>query len=237
MKANLDKIYSEWHRRYDSKDENDLDLGYKKLELDFPQILVVYNKIEKKSKVIDLGCGDGFLLRLLKEEKNCTVTGVDFSDYRLNIATQRGIKVIKANLEEYDFYDLGQFDYIISTEVIEHLFRPIEYLENCKKLLNINSKIILTTPNLAFIKNRFNLLFGRHPSSGEFNEFHINLMTLQQLRNYLDITGFEIVDIKGSAKFRNEFLKRSCLNRWLNNLASEYPSLFSARLIVEARLK
>jgi SAM-dependent methyltransferase len=70
--------------------------------------------------VIDVGCGIGALLEVLKE-RGCTVRGIDYADYALGYCRSRGLDVLKLNLE-CDAYPIDEtFDVAVSMEVAEHL--------------------------------------------------------------------------------------------------------------------
>lgn len=230
--------YDIWHSKdYNTSDLFDVDEIQKRLKIGSPQLLEVYNRVESGSDVLDIGCGNGSLLYLLKTTKKCNVIGIDFTDSQIVVAERRGIKVIKADVEQ-DNIALGEFDYVLCTELIEHLFDPVRFLKSIRKLLKKDGILILTTPNIAFIKNRINLVLGRHPTNEK--EYarrchHIHLMTQGELSNYLDIAGYKVIYQAGHAHFRNERL--SVLNNYINKIASNKPAVFSASIITGAKVE
>ncbi len=77
-------------------------------------------EIPDGSSVLDVGCNSGELLRILKEQKKCRVTGVDISDVALKLAKERGIHVKNASAEKLPFRD-NRFDVVILREVLTHI--------------------------------------------------------------------------------------------------------------------
>jgi len=105
--------------------------------------------------ILDAGCGNGYIANKLHALGH-TVTGIDQSKDGIKIAKQSYPDVEWYNYSVYD--DLTSisgdgFDVIVSSEVIEHLYNPKEFLLNMRKYLNDDGVIILTTPYHGYIKN------------------------------------------------------------------------------------
>lgn len=101
----------------------------------------------KDKKVIDVGCGTGHFAHVISK-KGAKVLGIDFSNEAIKIAKK---KYKHKNLS-YEHVDLkkgivGKFDIIVSLGTIEHQDDPFKVLQDFKKHLNTNGKIILTVPN------------------------------------------------------------------------------------------
>ena len=103
----------------------------------------IANHIGDDSHVVDLGCGDGRLCELIREvNKGGVVHGVDFVKYERSDKTQVEYHIA-------DVTDTGLkngFDYVISTETLEHLTKPQELIDEVYRLLKPAGKFILTTP-------------------------------------------------------------------------------------------
>lgn len=107
--------------------------------------------VDKEARIIDLGCGEGRILYLLKQMGYSNVEGVDISESQLKIARQVSDKVVKANVLRYLEGTTDKYDLILSFDVIEHLQKAeaLEFLDLCQAQLNDNGRLILQTPNAS----------------------------------------------------------------------------------------
>lgn len=102
---------------------------------------------KKNSKILEIGCGLGYLTYALRSEKY-DVQGLDISKEAIeNARNMFGDYFICMDLFKLVQTKNEAFDLVILTEVIEHVERPIEFICAILKLLKNNGKLILTTPN------------------------------------------------------------------------------------------
>jgi len=136
------------------------------------RIIMIANLISVKDKIdiLDIGCGEGGLGILLKSKykDRISIFGWDISKTALEMAKKHYDQVKQLDIEEEK--NLAKvinkkFDYIVVSEVLEHLVNPDDVLEKLKSLLKKNGHFIVTFPNTAFWKYRLQLLFGHFPSS------------------------------------------------------------------------
>lgn len=120
----------------------------------------------KVNKFLDLGCGDGkFTMEFAKVIKPKEVYGIEFIDEDRSKAEKRGIKCLKSDLNsKFDFPD-ESFDFILSSQNIEHLHNTRLYLEECYRCLKKGGQLIILTENLASWTNIGALFFGWQPFS------------------------------------------------------------------------
>lgn len=117
--------------------------------LDWLKNSIIANHIVDGSRVLELGCGVGWLLsRIATQNSHCELVGVEFTESAIKrLSEDRRIKVIKADLTK-DF-SVGQeesFDYVICSEVLEHLENPTKLVEKISKFLAKGGVAIITTP-------------------------------------------------------------------------------------------
>lgn len=155
--------------------------------------------INENSKVLDLGCNDGYIGSLLKTQKNCFVVGVDKIEENKILKLDKFINHdLNDGPPEIDYKD---FDYVLILDVIEHLVNPENFINKLKKCLldNENLKIIISTPNIAFIVIRIMLLLGKfnYGKRGILDKTHTRLFTFSTLKDLVNQGGFSIISKKG----------------------------------------
>jgi len=109
---------------------------------------VIFNEIKKGSKALDVGCGNSYLPVALQKDKECQVTVADVSKTVLAGFEKYNISAVYLNLEE-DNWNLDQkYEYIVLSEVLEHLKNPEEVI---RKLKNYADYFLISIPNSVFI--------------------------------------------------------------------------------------
>ena len=194
--------------------------------------------IKKNSSVLDLGCNKGELGAYLKK-KDCHIVGVD-----------KEKKLEKNQLDEYVSFDLDKglpnldyknFDYIIILDVIEHLLRPEKFMHELKNKISSNTKvkILISTPNVAFIVIRLMLLIGffNYGKKGILDRTHTRLFTFSSFKNLVKQFGFSITKIYGIPApfplvFGNNIIGKTliCINSFLIKISK---GLFSYQIYFE----
>ncbi len=117
--------------------------------------------VPRGSHVLDLGCGNGEFLALLRETRGCTGYGIEIDDANVLACTQRGVNVIQLNLEEgLALFEDQSFDVVLQIETLQHL-------RNTEKMLRETARVgrigIVSFPNFAHWPNRLQVAAGRMP--------------------------------------------------------------------------
>ena len=147
-------------------------------------------------KLLSIGCNDGsFESRFVK--KSISVYGIDGDPSAINSATLKGVQAIVGDFSQNLPYQPGMFDVIFAGEVIEHVFDVDKFLDELARVLKPGGYLIITTPNLARLSDRFRFLVGISPKhvapTHSYLKFHIHPFTLASLRNALTETGFQVI--------------------------------------------
>jgi glycosyltransferase involved in cell wall biosynthesis len=189
------------------------------------------------AKVLDIGAGPGGLTRELRN-KGCDVTVVDRYAPTVPVID---VKVITQDLEDPPKYDTRQYDVLLMLDVIEHLRDPERFLEEIRKQFEHEpKKLVLTTPNIAFLVQRLMLLGGQfnYGKAGILDRTHTRLFTFRSIRHLLRDAGFKIKTVKGVPAPFPKVLGEGILGRTAvaANLALIRLSktLFSYQIFIEA---
>lgn len=144
-------------------------------------------------RVLDLGVGDGALLLYMLKQKRIEALGLDVSAKAVEYCRGQGLNVILADINRpiSDFLE-GQYDYIICSEIIEHLPDPESLLNSLRPF--VRKGIIVSIPNTGYHQHRLRLLLGRFPlqwvvTPGE----HLRFWTRADFHWWARQLGFRIV--------------------------------------------
>ena len=128
---------------------------------------IIANLVEKNTRVLDVGCGDGTLIELLENNKKIDIRGIEISKKNVQKCIEKGLTVIEGDAEK----DLAQFpnasfDFVILSQTLQAFLNP-EIVIN--ELLRVGKKAIVTVPNFGFWKVRLHLLIkGTMPITKNF---------------------------------------------------------------------
>jgi methionine biosynthesis protein MetW len=121
-------------------------------------LLLVADMVEAKSRVLDVGCGDGTLLRLLSEDKGVDARGIELSQRGVNDCVAKGLSVIQgdADTDLADYPD-NAFDYVILSQTLQATRNPRTVLEH---MLRIGRHAIVSFPNFGHWRIRYQVAIG-----------------------------------------------------------------------------
>ena len=154
--------------------------------------------------VLDLGCGNGFLAGRLAD-LGCEVVGVDPDEKGIQIASKTYPKVrfVREDAASLRVNDVGRtFDVVVSSEVIEHLFDPIDMVGAAYRLLAPAGLFIVSAPYHGYLKNLVLALGGRWDSHHTTlrSGGHIKFWSVRTLTQLLESNGFQVVSWKGTGR-------------------------------------
>ena len=123
---------------------------------------VIADLIEEKSRVLDVGCGDGALLDWLAHYKKVDARGIEISQAGVNACVAQGLSVIQGDAEtDLKNYPSDAFDYVILSQTLQATYDPKGVLEN---MVRIGRRAIVSFPNFGVWHVRLRLLVnGRMP--------------------------------------------------------------------------
>ena len=143
---------------------------------------IVSELVPEGTKVLDLGCSDGTLLRLLMDRKQIMARGVEISDEGVRQCVAKGIPVDHADLDEgLGDYPDGSFDYVILSNTLQAVRKPALVL---REMLRVGRVGIVSFPNFGYWRVRWQLVAkGRMPKTDYlpyewYDTPNIHLMTV-----------------------------------------------------------
>ncbi len=162
-------------------------------------------------RVLELGCADGFISRHLTE-RGCRVTAVEVDPEAAERARQWCEQVLVYDLNRLDWTQQlkGKFDTVLCGDVLEHLVNPDVALRQIHTLLTPSGRVIISLPNIAHIRIRLKLLFGKfeYESAGIMDVTHLRFYTYKTARELIERAGFRIVSY-------HPLVGGGALTRWL----------------------
>lgn len=158
-----------------------------RLTTERPDFAAIAAWIPQGASVLDLGCGNGSLLRFLQETRGVRGYGVEIRDVDIVSCIANGVNVIQNDLDAglSDFED-NRFDFVILSQTLQAT-RHTEAL--MQEMLRVGRQGIVSFPNFAYWKNRLNVLFGNMPVSSElpyqwFDTPNVHLCTLNDFESF-----------------------------------------------------
>jgi len=130
-----------------------------------PDFAAIAAWIPKGASVLDLGCGDGSLLRYLEETRGVRGYGVEISDLDIVSCIANGVNVIQNDLESgLSDFESDAFDFVMLSQTLQAT-RHTEPL--IREILRVGREGIVSFPNFSYWKNRLDVLRGNMPVSRE----------------------------------------------------------------------
>ncbi|MBU8913272.1 MAG: methionine biosynthesis protein MetW [Spirochaetales bacterium] len=159
--------------------------------------------VEPGSSVLDLGCGNGELLQLLRDTRDAAVRGVEIEESMIRECLAKGISVFQGNLDEgLKEYGSGSYDYVILNETLQVVHEPVQII---REMVRVGRTAIVNFPNFGTLLNRLQLsIGGRMPVTKDlplqwYNTPNIHFCTRRdfvQLCREMEIPIIAAVDIR-----------------------------------------
>ena len=184
---------------------------------------IISELIENNTRVLDVGCGDGTLMKLLKDEKNVDTRGLEISKENVQNCISKGLSIIEGNAEKdlHQFPDLA-FDYVVLSQTLQAFYNPEKVIDD---LLRVSKKAIVTIPNFGYWKVRIHLLLkGTMPVTDNLpNEWYSTPnLHMCSIKDFSNFCSKKKIDLIKSIALNGE--KTSKINKGninIKNLSSE----------------
>ena len=184
---------------------------------------IISDLVEKNSRILDVGCGDGELMNYILNNISHDIRGIEISKTNIQKCVSKGLIVIEGDAEKdlFQFPD-SSFDFVILSQTLQAFLNPEKVLD---ELLRVGKKAIVTIPNFGHWKVRLKLLFkGTMPITETLphkwhNTPNLHMCTIKDFFNFCDAK--EINFIKSLALNQERVLNISKNNLGIRNFFSD----------------
>ena len=184
---------------------------------------IISSLIVKDSNILDVGCGNGELMKYILENISNNIRGLEISKENVQTCIKKGLTVIEGNAE----LDLSQFpnksfDYVILSQTLQAFLKPEKVLY---ELLRVGKKAIVTIPNFGHWKVRIDLLFkGTMPVTENlpnewYNTPNLHMCTIKDFVFFCNKRELKLTKLISLSGKKVSFINKINLN--YKNLSSE----------------
>ena len=153
--------------------------------------------VQPGSTILELGCSDGTMSRILKEDYKCQVYGIEIAKEAAEKARPFLVELFLEDIEKIewaDFVEEKMFDTLIFGDVLEHLLRPDGVLAKLRPFLKDDGFILASIPNVAYAAILFDLLQGefKYAKRGLLDRDHIRFFAKDEIYFLFERTGYYV---------------------------------------------
>lgn len=193
-----------------------------------PNYDIVSQLITPNSSVLDLGCGEGTLLKTLMDTKHVNGLGIEIDQNLVVKALEKGLQVIQSNIDDgLDYFENKMWDFVILNQTLQSTTKP-EFVVD--EMLKIGKKIVVSFPNFAYWRVRFDLFFNGTMPKSKFLPFewyntpNIHLLTI---KDFFVFCKKRDITIEKAIYCTNGHIKRSISKATANFFSEEAIFLIS----------
>lgn len=160
---------------------------------------LVVSLVPARARVLEVGCASGYMSRVLREEKRCSVVGIEVSPEAAEEARPHLDRLIVGDAETLDLDNaLGgeTFDVVLFADVLEHLRDPAGLLRRVRPFLGDAGVVVASIPNVAHASVRLALLAGefRYRPVGLLDDTHLRFFTRATIDDLFETSGYVVED-------------------------------------------
>lgn len=177
---------------------------------------IIVDLVAENSRILDLGCGDGTLLSILRKQKNIKGSGIELSQEQILRCVNKGVPVVQGDLNNgLDEFQDNSFDYIILSQTLQSVQRPDELVMDMTRK---GKKVIISLINMGYYKNRYQLAIkGQMPVNKilPYKWYSTPNIHLGSIKDFINMCNELNINI----------IKKIPINKKENVLAQAWPNL------------
>ena len=162
-------------------------------------LAIIAEWIKPKTSILDLGCGDGHLLKHLRDKLDVRGIGLEINEQGIESCIKNRLNVIQSDLNNglSDYFSNNSFDYVVMSQTLQATAQPDVLL---KEMLRVGREGIITFPNMAHWRGRLQLgIEGHMPVTKSlpnkwYNTPNIHLCTVQDFEILCHKSGIQILE-------------------------------------------
>ncbi len=162
-------------------------------------LAIIAEWIKPGASILDLGCGDGTLLKYLRDHQQVHGIGLEIDERNIEICLSNNLNIIQSDLNDglQDYFSDNSFDYVIMSQTLQATVHPEKLIE---EMLRVGREGIVTFPNMAHWRGRMQLAVGGHMPVTKslpnrwYDTPNIHLCTVQDFEILCRERGIEILE-------------------------------------------
>lgn len=172
-------------------------MNFQQLSALRPDLAFIAHWINPRTKVLDLGCGDGVMLDYLQSDKQCSGYGIEIDDKEIPLCINRGVSVIQRDLEAgLAIFADNAFDTVLCLSALQ-MMKDVEGV--LRDISRVGREAIVSFPNFAYWPHRIALLRGRMPVSKSlpyewYDTPNLRCATIKDFEELANEVGLEVVE-------------------------------------------
>jgi len=172
-------------------------MNFEQLSLLRPDLAFIAHWVEKNTRVLDLGCGNGVMMDYLQSDKQCTGYGIEIDDAMIPLCVERGVSVIQRDLETgLSIFGNDTFDTVLCLSALQ-MMKDVEGV--LRDIARVGQEAIVSFPNFAYWPHRIALLRGRMPVSKSlpyewYDTPNLRCATIRDFEELADEVGLRVLE-------------------------------------------
>ncbi len=172
----------------------------------FDQILSL-QRINRGEKVLEIGCGNGSFMKMLINQKNINVTGLELNSYAVEKCKKEGLNTHNLLIEDFAVNHKNEFDAVCSFQVLEHVYAIKSFIESSLEVLKSGGQLIISVPDsspYAMRHDKYAILNLPPHHIGLWNRETFEKLTTIFPLELIDVQYSEQMSIKGDVYYRTK---------------------------------